>query len=172
MTKRNRIWSKLVQNMRTWSVHHHYSDVIMSAMASQITSVPEVWSTVCSGADQRKSQSSASLAFVRGIHRWPVDSPHKGPVTREMFPFDDVITRISSWKFDLFLYGYNEACHPDSHCWDHYFGTLSFYQTSCNSLEDGVLVDATYSELNMLGHSNGHIVDISHDVNVPRMAKT
>ena len=44
-----------------------------------------------SGADQRKHQSSASLAFVRGIHRWPVNSPHKGPVTRKMFPFDDVI---------------------------------------------------------------------------------
>ena len=47
--------------------------------------------TVCSDADQRKHQSSASLAFVRGIHRWPVDSPHKGPVTRKMFPYDDVI---------------------------------------------------------------------------------
>ena len=39
----------------------------------------------------KKHQSSASLAFVRGIHRWPVNSPHKGPVTRNMFPFDDVI---------------------------------------------------------------------------------
>ena len=43
------------------------------------------------GADQRKHQSSASLAFVRGIHRRPVNSPHKGPVTRKVFPFDDVI---------------------------------------------------------------------------------
>ena len=42
------------------------------------------------GADQIKDQSSASLAFVRGIHRWPLSSPHKGPVTRKMFPFDDV----------------------------------------------------------------------------------
>ena len=41
--------------------------------------------------DQRKHQSSASLAFVWGIHRWPVNSPHKWPVTRKMFPFDDVI---------------------------------------------------------------------------------
>ena len=40
---------------------------------------------------QRKHQSFVSLAFVRGIHRWPVNSPHKGPVTRKMFPFDDVI---------------------------------------------------------------------------------
>ena len=47
--------------------------------------------TVCSGADQRKFQSSTSLAFVRGIQRWLVDSPNKGPVTRKMFPFHDVI---------------------------------------------------------------------------------
>ena len=67
------------------------SDVMMSAMACQITGVSVVCSTVCSGADQRKHQSSASLAFVGGIHRWPVDSPHEGPVTRKMFPFDDVI---------------------------------------------------------------------------------
>ena len=44
-----------------------------------------------SGTDERKHQSCASLASVRGIHRWPVNSPHKGPVTRKMFPFDDVI---------------------------------------------------------------------------------
>ena len=70
---------------------HHYSDVIMSMMASPITSLTIVYPTVYSDAIQRKNQSSASLAFVRGIHRWPVNSPHKGPVTRKMFPFDDVI---------------------------------------------------------------------------------
>ena len=69
----------------------HCSDVIMSLMASQITSLTIVYSTVYSGADHRKHQRSVSLAFVRGIHRWPVNSPHKGPVTRKMFPFDDVI---------------------------------------------------------------------------------
>ena len=69
----------------------HYSDVIMSAMAFQITGVTIVYSTVYSGPDHRKHQSSASLVFVRGIHRSPVNSPHKGPVTRKMFPFDDVI---------------------------------------------------------------------------------
>ena len=63
----------------------------MSEMASQITSLSIVCSTIDSGADQRKHQSSASLAFVQEIHRWPVISPHKGPVTRKMFPFDDVI---------------------------------------------------------------------------------
>ena len=63
----------------------------MSTMASLITSLTIVYSTVYSGGDQRKYQSSASLALVRVIHRWPVNSPHKGPVTRKMFPFDDVI---------------------------------------------------------------------------------
>ena len=63
----------------------------MSAMESQLISLTIVYSTVYSGADQRKHQSSPSLAFVRGIHRWPVNYPHKGPVTRKLFPFDDVI---------------------------------------------------------------------------------
>ena len=69
----------------------HYGDVIMRVMASQITSLTIVCPNVYSGADQRKHQSSASLAFVRGIHRWPVNSPHKEPVMRKMFPFDDII---------------------------------------------------------------------------------
>ena len=62
-------------------------DFIMSAMASEITYIL----IVCSGTDQRRIQSSASQAFVGGIHRWPVDSPHKGPATLKIFPFDDVI---------------------------------------------------------------------------------
>ena len=60
-------------------------------MASQITSLTIVYSTVDLGVDHRKHQSSASLAFELGIHRWPVNSPHKGPVMRKMFPFEDVI---------------------------------------------------------------------------------
>ena len=71
--------------------YYHYNDVIMSAMVSQITSLAIIYSTIYSGADQRKHQSSASLAFVRGIHRWPVNSLHKWPVKRKMFPFDYVI---------------------------------------------------------------------------------
>ena len=63
----------------------------MSTIASQITSLTIVYSTIYSGAGQSKLQSSASLAFVWGIHRGPVNSPHKWPVTRKMFPFDDVI---------------------------------------------------------------------------------
>ena len=76
--------------------HWHYSDVIMGVMA---------YSTVYSGADQRKHQSSVSLAFVRGIHRWPVNSSRKRPVTRKMFPFDDVIMG----KHTTHLAGYGDS---------------------------------------------------------------
>ena len=134
----------------------HYNDIMMSVMASQITSLSIVYATVCSdtdqrkhqssvslafvrgihkmadislqrrhdechgisnnqplncllncfsGADQRKHQISASLAFVRGIHQWLVNSPHKRPVTRKMFPFDDIMMlTILSWyhiKYDI-----------------------------------------------------------------------
>ena len=57
----------------------------MSAMVSHKSPASRFYSTVCSAVDQRKHQSSASLAFVRGIHWWPVDSPFKWPVTRKMF---------------------------------------------------------------------------------------
>ena len=77
----------------------NYSDVIMTIMSSQITSLAVVYSIFYSDADQR-NQSSVSLAFVRGIHRWPVNSPHKGPVTRKMFPFDDVIVS-SAWGLTI-----------------------------------------------------------------------
>ena len=55
---------------------------MICAMVSQMTDVSMICSAVCLGADQRKHRNSASLAFVRGILRWPVNSPHKGPVTR------------------------------------------------------------------------------------------
>ena len=81
---------------------NHYNDVIMTTMASQFTSLTVVYSIAYQDADQRQHQSSASLVFVWGIHRWPVNSPHKGPVTRKMFPFDDVVMMaeqgFSHWK--------------------------------------------------------------------------
>ena len=80
----------------------HYNNVIMGAMAFRITSLTIVYSTVYSDADQRKHQSSASLAFVRGIHRGPVNSLHKWSVTRKMFPFDDVImNNIQMQRFQV-----------------------------------------------------------------------
>ena len=88
------------------STCHHYCDVMISAMASEITGVSIVHSTVCSDADQRKHQSSTSLAFVRGIQRSPVNSPHKGLVTWKIFPFDDVIMQfvIIEYKYRVQMY--------------------------------------------------------------------
>ena len=63
----------------------------MSDIVSQIISLTIVYSTVYSVTDERKYHSSASLAIVRRSHRWLVISPHKWPVTRKMFPFDDII---------------------------------------------------------------------------------
>ena len=74
----------------------HYDDVKMCSMASQITSLTIIYSTVYSGTDLRKHQSSASLAFVQGIHRGPVNSPHKWPVTRKCFHL-----MTSSWSVYL-----------------------------------------------------------------------
>ena len=66
----------------------------MSTMASQVTSLTIGYFNIYSGADKRKHQSSESLAFVREIHWWPVNSTHKGQVMRKMFPFDDVIMSL------------------------------------------------------------------------------
>ena len=116
----------------------HYNDVIMSVMTSQITGVFIVCSIVGSGAGQRKHQSSVSLAFVMGIHRSPVNTPHKRPVPRKMFPFDDVIMSLhsflsgviihlphdfnnglgSNWISNytaLYIYGYNYLSLSQSH---------------------------------------------------------
>ena len=110
---------KTTSHLSCW----HYSDVTMGSIAFQITSLTIIYSIVYSAADQRKHQSSASLAFVRGIHRGPENSPHKWPVTRKMFPFDDVImttlycgslVNIFGTHFDYLLL--NILC-----CWT-YFG--------------------------------------------------
>ena len=88
-------------------------------MVSQITSLMIVYTTVYSGADQRKHQISASLAFVRDTHRWPMNSPHKGSVTRKMFPFDDVILHsnlhvtksLRAFPLDGVVYGLRHGEH-------------------------------------------------------------
>ena len=69
------------------------------------------------GADQRKHQSSVSLAFVRGIHWWPVNSPHKWPVTQKMFPFDDVIMACQLREFCC------PSVAPESHLYATILGT-------------------------------------------------
>ena len=130
--------------------YFNYCDVIMSAVASQITSLTIVYSVVYPGADQRKHQSSASLAFVRGIHRWPANSPHKGPITRKMFPFDDVIMEVD-W---LSLKGGH--CHlsllPKRDVKDTHFNTFTrtTWQSTINNLS---IVTNLYDEFNIVrGH--------------------
>ena len=105
---------------------------------SKITSLTIVYSTVYSFADQRKHQSSASLTFVRGIHRWPVNSPHKRSVTRKMFPFDDV-TMAPIHVYTIWTY----------RCWtsiDPYFQDMSCSHVfrSLNQLLFMVLLRAEY----------------------------
>ena len=79
----------------------------MSTIASQITSLTIVYSIVYSDADQRKHQSSASLAFVS-----LVNSPHKWPVTRKIFRFDDVIMLWNTWiNFGAIIMGCNCLSH-------------------------------------------------------------
>ena len=95
----------------------------MSVIASQITSLMIVFSTVYLDTDQRKHQSSASLAFVRGIHRRAVNSLHKWPVTWKMSPFDDVIiisavcmfTSLITWCAEMQLMGKYYRQENDSH---------------------------------------------------------
>ena len=96
----------------------------MGSIASQITSLAIVYSSVYSGIDQRKHQSSASLAYVWGIHRRPVNSPHKGPVTQKMIPFDDVIMQ-NAHRVKLRMYCPRILCvvsaynHDDVIEWKH-----------------------------------------------------
>ena len=118
----------------------------MGRVASQITSLTIVYLTIYSDADQRKHQSSASLAFLWGIHREPLNSPHKWPVTRKMFPFDDVIMSLTlskhsiqhqSWPWQ-YLGG---NCNPNNPqlSWS---GRLS----SCNDCRDFTLFIKPYSK--------------------------
>ena len=79
----NYLHNSFISCVISLSLHYHYSDAIMSMMESQFTGVSIVYSTICSGADHRKHQSSASLAFVRGIYQSQMDSLHKGPVNRK-----------------------------------------------------------------------------------------
>ena len=113
--------SSLLAPFEVWAYAFPCSDAIVSAMASQITSLTIVHSIDFSGADQRKHQRSALPAFVRGILRWPLHSPNRGPVTRKFFSFDDVImfsnaittTRVEYTKFlhTLFYFRHTPVYH-------------------------------------------------------------
>ena len=124
-------WYTAIKNVFTpdWSLHMDYGNKFMKLLfiscvsphqyvkATEINEMKLecyelVYITVYSGSDQRKHQSAASLAFVWGIHRWPVNSPHKEPVTRKMFPFDDVIMwRTVPTKHYWHYVAYMECAH-------------------------------------------------------------
>ena len=85
----------------------------MGAIASQIISLTIVYSIVYSDVDQRKHKSSTSLAFVQGIHRVRVNSPHKWPVMRKMFPFDDVIMNHNDINFNLLVHEISDTSRSE-----------------------------------------------------------
>ena len=119
----------------------HFHDIIMTTMASQITSLTSVYPTINSGADQRKHQSSASLAFVWGIHRWPVNSPHKGPVTRKTFTFDDVIMHLPTHN--------RQWEHYDDRCLSNYVHTFQIMFTALLAVRAITKNSSTFSATNI-----------------------
>ena len=150
---------------------YHYSVIIMGVMSSQITSLTIVYSTIYSDTDQRKHQSSTSLAFVWGINWWRVTSPHKWPVTRKMFPYDDVIMgpiitwsifskcdrRLGDWNFymnDLHQTKYGFAivylfCSLASDGWE-----MLWYWRGCQF----PAIDEMLTHLDLIKHSCGKII--------------
>ena len=89
----------------------------LDGVSNHSTSLTIVYSAVYSGADQTKNPSSASPAFVQGFHRGPVYFPHKGPVTRKMFPFHDVIIFYLPYTYEITVFQLNsEYAIPFSVC--------------------------------------------------------
>ena len=127
----------------------------MSAMTSEITGVSIIYSIVCSGADQRKHQSSSSPAFVRVIHRWPMNSLHRGRLTRKVFPFNDVIMKFDkpavkylNTAFTLPLLRHTRVSISD------------WTQTACNLISSVVAITITVAYLSpsSLGINSGSTV--------------
>ena len=112
----------------------------MDTIASQITSLTIVYSTVYSDADQRKYQSSASLAIVREIHRRPVNSPHKWSVTRKMLPFDDVIMNMPMAPDKISFPFYNRKRH--------YFIVIDLTQWYKDEMSWNVFISSCFLEYN------------------------
>ena len=127
----------------------HYGDVIMGTVAYQITSLTIVYSTVYSGADQRKHQSSASLACVRWIHRGPVNSPHKWPVTRKTFPSDDVIMCHKSTSYPILNLPQRHILLHSSICHESKSYTILQFATRAHSITLSHL-----SQKHILSHSS------------------
>ena len=111
----------------------HYSDVIMSTMASQTTGVSTVYSNVCSGADQRKHQSSVVTGLCVGNSPWLVNSPHKGLVTWKLFPSDDVIM-CTDMPVMLHIISIVKRSRRWVFSTTHYFGPVTGVTPLCKSM--------------------------------------
>ena len=115
--------------------HHlygHYCDVIMGPMASQIISLTIVYSTVHSGADQGKHQSSASLAFAWGIHRWPVNSSGWGGLLWVIWRRSDHVRSRPDYMCKINLHHFsvcNDAMNPSTFSLEQIVG----YVMACRS---------------------------------------
>ena len=149
----------------------HYNDVIMGAIASQITSPLIVYSIVYSDANQRKYQSSASLAFVQEIHQGPVNSPHKWPVTWKMFPFDYVImfqqfvqvnVKISKPDITGLFWGNHQWLVDSPHKGPAIQTAFPFHDIIMNSQDHGLQTGYQYSwKYHFVNHSSWYLPE--HD---------
>ena len=146
----------------------------MSAIASQITSVWMICSIVCSGEDHIKHQHAMSQVFVRVIYRWPVDSPHKGLVTRKMFPFDDVIMLFAVLPltsvvlplslFLFFIWFYHFLNHQIIHYDDIIMGAMASQITSLT-----IVYSTVYSGTDQRKHqSSASLAFVRGDRWIPR----
>ena len=165
---------KNVTKSEMWASHiwdNHYNDVIMDEMASQITSLMIVYSTIYSGDDQIKHQNSVSLVFVWGIHRWSVNSPHKWPVTRKMFPFDDVNMNpcVNCGQLDQTVFSVDHQ--QSTYLWYYWFQDFSYrvsterkitrgswflIQPSQNIIQSSVII----TQSNIVGQNINQMLDL------------
>ena len=82
-----------------------------------------------------------SLAFVRAIHRWPVNSRHKWPVTRKMFPFDDAIMIILSLSMLNCIKDYKRYVHFLNRVWD-----FAWSKSTKSTLEQQCMLSVLHSQ--------------------------
>ena len=137
----------------------------MTAMASQITSLTIVYSNFFHGQIKESIKAPASLAFVRGIHRWPMNSPHKGPVTRKIFQFDDVImcfsnhmgdvSRVSWWRHQV-SQSILASAPKMMKLWFHIY-TLSFRLSFSDKIETIIWTNAGLLLMEPFGTNFGEI---------------
>ena len=124
-------------------VYYHYSAVIMGTMASQITSLTIVYSTVNSAPIKENIKAPHHWPSWGEFTGWPVNSPHKGPVTRKMLPFHDVIMKLvwdgchstalvkKSTLAELIAWCSQTTSHYLSQCWPRSMSSYGATRPQC-----------------------------------------